>query len=301
MPRELVTRTLCPICNSPSQDLFIAQDENRRISSAAFNYRRCLECGTVFLQNIPADLSRYYQDEYYAIPTLARLQDIAQRDPTKIDTVKRYLTSGRLLEIGPAFGVFAYQARSAGFAVDVIEMDARCCEFLRSSVRVNAICSERPEDAMSSLAQHDVITLWHVFEHLPKPVALVEAAANNLVAGGTLIIAMPNVEAFQFRVMGRRWPHLDAPRHLSLLPAQQLTRLARQHGLELVALTTDDHDARGWNRFGWQRWLMNRFTSRPMQWTMFFLGYALSVVLAPMDRRPGRGSAYTAVFLKQSL
>lgn len=293
-----MTQTPCLICSGPSQDLFIARDENRRISSALFNYRRCLECGTVFLQDVPTDLRRYYQDEYYAIPTMAHLHAIAQKDRTKIDTVKRYLTTGRLLEIGPAFGVFAYQAHLAGFAVDAIEMDARCCEFLRSMVRVNAICSERPEEAIRSLAQHDVIALWHVFEHLPRPVAVLEAAAGNLAAGGILIIALPNAEALQFRIMGRRWPHLDAPRHISLPPARQLTRLAGRCGLELIALTTDDRDARGWNRFGWQRWLMNRFAGRPMQWAMFFLGYLLSALLAPMDRLPGRGSAYTAVFRK---
>jgi hypothetical protein len=203
-----------------------------------------------------------------------------------------------LLEVGPAFGVFAWQAKQAGFTVDVIEMDARCCEYLRDTVQVNVVRSDDPISAMAKLPQHDVIAIWHVLEHLPDTLGFMRAAAENLTPGGALVVATPNPAAFQFRIMGRRWPHLDAPRHLALIPAPLLASKARELGLEQVYLTSNDRDARSWNRFGWQRLLMNRFASKFMQRLMFAFGYGLNFLMGPLDRRDFKGSAYTIIFRK---
>lgn len=288
----------CPLCRAPSTFLFDAGDENRRVSQMRFGYWKCASCGSVYLPDPPADLARYYQSEYYDIPFLEQLKSVAAKDRNKIDMVLKFARGGRLLEIGPAFGVFAWQAKQAGFAVDVIEMDTRCCEFLRQEVGVNAIQSDVPHYAMQALTQHEVIAIWHVLEHLPEPLAFLRAAAANLAPGGILVVAMPNPDAFQFRLMGRHWPHLDAPRHLMLMPAAPFARMAREFGLEQVFLTSDDSDARSWNRFGWQRLLMNRFAGRFMQYAMFVFGYALSLLMAPFDRHAFNGSAYTIVLRK---
>lgn len=289
----------CPLCCGKTQPRFTAIDENHRVSDVRFTYLKCSACQGIFLDKPPDDLGQYYQSEYYAIPPLERLQQVADKDRNKIDTVLQFAASGRLLEVGPAFGVFAWQAKQAGFVVDVIEMDARCCEYLQHTLGVNVTQSDNPVAAMASLPQHEVIAIWHVLEHLPDPLAFLRAAAANLKPGGVLVIAMPNPDAWQFKVMGRHWPHLDAPRHVTLIPQAWIARQAAELGLEKVYLTSDDSDARSWNRFGWQRLLMNRFTSKFMQRAMFVLGYGLSLVMAPFDRQNFNGSAYTIVFRKK--
>lgn len=289
----------CPLCSGPSHLLFIATDENHRISQTPYTYLKCADCHGVFLEKPPIDLGRYYQSDYYAIPSLEDLQKVADKDRNKINTVMRFASGGRLLEVGPAFGVFAWQAKQAGFVVDVIEMDARCCQYLEGTLGVNVTQSDNPPAAMQALPQHDVIAIWHVLEHLPDALAFLRAAAANLKSGGVLVVAMPNPDAWQFKVMGARWPHLDAPRHLTLIPQTWMTAQGEKFGLERVYLTSDDSDARSWNRFGWQRLLMNRFSGKFMQRVMFVLGYGLSIVLAPFDRKNFGGSAYTIVFRKK--
>lgn len=292
-------RRSCPLCGGKAQPLFTAIDENHRISSTPFTYLKCVMCQGIFLDKPPHDLGRYYQSGYYAIPPLERLQKVANKDSNKIDTVLRFAPSGRLLEVGPAFGVFAWQAKQAGFVVDVIEMDARCCDYLQGTLGVNVTQSDNPVAAMDLLPKHEVIAIWHVLEHLPDALAFLRAAATNLMPGGVLVIAIPNPDAWQFKVMGRHWPHLDAPRHLTLIPEAWITRQAAEWGLEKVYLTSDDSDALSWNRFGWQRLLMNRFSAKFMQRVMFVLGYALSLLMAPFDRKNFNGSAYTIVFRKR--
>jgi len=292
-------RLHCPLCNGSAAVLFTATDENHRISDDTFTYLKCEECGCVFLKDSPADLGRYYKAEYNEIPSLDRLQQVAEKDRNKIELVLSFSPRGRSLEVGPAFGVFAWQAKQAGLMVDVIEMDTRCCEYLRDTLGVNVTQSDNPPAAIKDLPPHDVIAIWHVLEHLPDPLAFLREAAENLLPGGTLVIAMPNPEAWQFGVMGKRWPHLDAPRHLTLIPARWLERQAAEFGLEKVYLTSDDSDARSWNRFGWQRLLMNRVRGKFLQRVMFVFGYGLSLLMAPLDRRNFSGSAYTVVFRKK--
>lgn len=279
---------------------FRVNDRNRGIGSSEFDYLHCRRCGLIRLSNVPDNLGDYYPDDYYGLPTLTKLAAMAAADPFKIDTVRRFIDTGKLLEIGPAYGVFAFQAKQAGFEVDVIEMDARCCDYLNRTVGVNALCSASPHQAVSTLARHDVIALWHVIEHLPEPWALLNAAADNLAPNGVLILAAPNPDAWQFQVMDDHWPHLDAPRHLYLLPAQVLTEYVRKLGLECVHYSTTDSDAKSWNRFGWQRLLMNQVRGKWLKRACFVLGYALSFFMAPFETHGVHGSAYTLVFRKKS-
>jgi len=289
----------CRACFGQCESVFFATDENRRVSDRQFAFGRCTACGLIMLADPPANLQDYYRGEYYAIPDLQALQALARKDTNKIDTIKRFVRSGRLLEIGPAFGVFAWQAREAGFAVDAVEMDPRCCAYLNETLRIETIRSDQPQAVMKSMPPHDVIAIWHVIEHLPEPFAFIASAAANLTPGGILVIATPNPAAFQFKLMGRHWPHVDAPRHLTLLPSKVIETAANAAGLTTVLLTSDDSDARSWNRFGWQRLLMNRARARPLHAVGYILGWILSLGFAPWDRRCG--SAYTLVLQKKAV
>ncbi len=287
-----------PGCEGDEVDRFQVTDLNHRINAKEFRYLHCERCGLVRLDNVPDNLCDYYPDDYFALPTVEKLASIAKANPFKIDTIKRFKTKGSLLEIGPAYGVFAFQARQAGFQVNVIEMDERCCNHLKQVVGVNAICSDSPHEAITSLNSHDVIALWHVIEHVPNPWALINAAAENLKPDGILVMAAPNPDAWQFHIMGKAWPHLDAPRHLYLLPTSVLTKYALTLGLECIHYSTRDSDAKSWNRFGWSRLLMNRVHGKWLERMAFVMGAVLSIFMAPFESRDPRGSAYTLIFRK---
>jgi SAM-dependent methyltransferase len=292
--------SVCRFCSGQQESLLYAKDENRRVSNTVFTYKKCGVCGTISLSDVPDDLRRYYESDYYQIPSKERLIAIAAKYTGKIQTITAIVKGGRLLEVGPAFGAFAYQAAEAGFVVDVIEMDDRCCEYLSDVIGVAVTRSDRPHEAIKLLPPHDVIALWHVLEHLAEPKLFLEQAAKNLSSGGVLVLALPNPGAFQFDVMGRSWPHLDAPRHLSLLPPSAIITLLRPFGLEPCLLTTDDEEARGWNRFGWQRLLANQVRGRWTQRLMLGLGLVAAALAMPFDRRPGKGAAYTLVLRKST-
>ena len=290
----------CPLCGTDADLLFRTKDFNRRVTHEDFFYYRCGSCKLRFLWPVPEDLSPCYPNQYHMIPSsLAQLDSGAESERYKIDLVKRFVSSGRLLEIGPGCGGFANLAKQEGFEVEAVEMDPACCRFLEEVVGIPVINSPDVPGALASASPFDAIALWHVIEHLPDPWSTLAEAAEKLLPGGILVVAAPNPESWQFQIMGRYWPHIDAPRHLTLIPLSLLAERARRAGLETVLATTTDRGSLFWNTFGWQTVLSNRFSNRYAKTVMHVAGCAVGWIFHPIEGVDGRGSAYTAIFRKK--
>jgi len=275
-----------------------SKDVNRKISSDKFEYRRCVECKTIFLSDIPDDLDKYYADDYYKIPSYEKLEKIVKNNPSKLQLILKYKKSGDLLEIGSAFGVFALQAKRAGFNVKSIEMNEKCCNFLKEVIGVEVVKSSDPSLVLQSIGMNDIVVAWHVIEHLNNPLEFIKSAALNLKKDGILVLATPNPKSFQLRIMGKLWPHIDAPRHLTLLPKEAIESIAEECGLKRVGIEINDPEGLMWNTFGWQRLLMNQFSNKALQVLCFYIGYLLSFLMYPIERANFAGSAYTIVLKK---
>jgi 2-polyprenyl-3-methyl-5-hydroxy-6-metoxy-1,4-benzoquinol methylase len=290
-------RRQCPQCGGNSRFRFEVGDLNRRLTAQRFRYDQCERCRLVFQHETPADLAAYYAGDYYLDLSVDAVRRAARAEHEKIDIVRRHAKAGRLLEIGASRGVFAWLAREAGFAVDVIEMDSRCCAFINNELGISAVSSGDPAALLATRNAYDVIALWHVAEHLPDPWPLLDAAAANLAPGGILVIATPNPDSLQFRLLGAAWPHVDAPRHTCLIPAAALAARLHARGLTLIDTVTNDRSAHSASRFGWGAWLSRPFKNPLLRRGVYLLGCALSVLLMPFERG-ARANAYTAVFRK---
>jgi hypothetical protein len=129
---------------------------------------------------------------------------------------------------------------------------------------------------------------------------VIDRAAANLEAGGVLAIASPNPRAVQFKLLGRRWAHVDAPRHLFLIPGETLALRCGELGLRLASTTTADPAGRHWNRFGWEYALRRSPRSRPGGRASHALSAVITRMLRPLEERGQRGCAYTSIFVKTS-
>jgi 2-polyprenyl-3-methyl-5-hydroxy-6-metoxy-1,4-benzoquinol methylase len=292
-----MSTSVCPLCGGPAALRYATGDRNRRLSNVAFRYDRCQRCETVFLVNVPEDLGRYYPSEYYVLPSAEQLEHLRAAERHKLALVGAG-DHGRLVEIGPGAGGFSYAARRAGYDVTAVEMDERAAEHVRTVAGVDVVRSDVPHTALDALPPSRAIALWHVMEHLPDPWACLEAAARNLEPGGTLVIAMPNPDSFQLRVLGSRWAHIDAPRHLFLIPAKTLLERAATLGLECEKLTARDRGGLYWNRFGWQYLLMRPGASKARTAVATAFGLGGFLLMSPIELSDLRGATYTAVLRK---
>jgi SAM-dependent methyltransferase len=284
------------MCGSAGRRALVARDRNREISDARFLYARCTACGTFFLTNVPPDLARYYGGTYYGFRPDGEADwqgdDFRRRiEEHRVELLLQHAPRGRLIEIGAGTGGFAAAATRAGFDVAAIEMDERCCRYMSERLGIDAICSGDPQQALSTLAPAGVVAMWHVLEHVPEPLRVLAAGAERLQPGGVLALGLPNPDSLQFRLLRSRWAHLDAPRHLTLMPARALLRAAAGLGLEQVALTTDDPFGRHCNIHGWTYALIRRPAIGPAP-PHSRAGLALTHLARPLERRNLHGSAF---------
>lgn len=274
-------------------------DYNRHASQMIFEHFRCPSCGLIFISPIPNDLSKYYPESYHYVPeSVDFLEAGFSHERYKIEIIQRYLRGGRLLEIGPSLGCFAYLAKKSGFEVETIEMDERCSRFLNEVAEIPTVNTDDICAALPALKPFDVIALWHVVEHLANPWEILDIISKSLNSGGILVLAAPNPDSFQFHLLGRYWPHLDAPRHLMLIPQQVIVKKMESLGMKVELITTNDEGGIGWNVFGWEYFFNNLSSNRMIVKVLRRFGRTVARLLSPIEKVEGRGSAYTVVFRK---
>lgn len=313
----------CPHCHTDAELAFTAQDYNQRLKPDLFTYFRCRLCHLIFLAPIPDDLGAYYNSEYpaYQAPRVQDIESRAQLESYKLDIVRHYISAGRLLEIGPSYGAFAYLAKKAGFHVDAIEMDAQCCQFLTEGVGINAIHSNDIVGVLENCEPYDVVVMWHAIEHLEDPWHVLSRIADRLKPGGLLILTAPNPDSLQYRTFGRYWVHVDAPRHLRLLPSANICEWLRQREMLAESIITNDAASQVFMSHGW--WFVSlrnvidemlgihgkkeALAKPPLQRMLYRLCCIAGKVLVVIgyylcwrwvEQWPAQGPAYTAVFRK---
>jgi SAM-dependent methyltransferase len=294
----------CPLCHGASRHAFAVGDRNRETTDELFAYARCESCRTLFMVDPPNDLARYYAGDYYHFDAAGepewkgnrvRLDSAAYR----VALLREHVAPGPLIEIGAGTGAFAAAAKAAGFDVTAIEMDESCCRYLREREGVTAICSDRPLAELDSLAPARAVAMWHVLEHLPNPAEVLARISAQLEPGGVLAIGVPNPRSLQFRLMGARWPQIDAPRHLCLIPPDALLRKGEELGLRGVAITTNDPEGLDFDLFGWADALRRHPADGPPSKLVGYAALALRRAAAPLERTGNRGSAVTLLMRKE--
>lgn len=139
-------------------------------------------------------------------------------------------THPRILDYGAGNGHFADYLKMRGSTVDLVEPNQRAFDECREKGhRIHRTLSDLSSDSM-----YQVITLWHVLEHLTDPWETVKELGMHLEDHGALVIAVPNFESFDAKKYKAHWAALDVPRHLWHFTPSGLTKLFEDSGFEIV-------------------------------------------------------------------
>ncbi|MEI6646136.1 MAG: class I SAM-dependent methyltransferase [bacterium] len=217
----------CPVCRSESTQLLF-RSENRHGRSlqephTEFNVYQCHSCGLVGLPDVETDelyYKLYYPQGYHSPKQTRLLESVWGRVSSflvqyKVKLIKRYIeTPCKLLDVGCGTGGFLKQLDGCSF-------DAHGLEPVKEAVAAAQQAGLQVTQGnilTDSLApeSYDVVTLWHVFEHIKDPTVALNRIHAILKPGGVLVMSMPNVNSLACRLGKKYWFHLDSPRHLWL-------------------------------------------------------------------------------------
>ncbi|WP_244593030.1 class I SAM-dependent methyltransferase [Pukyongia salina] len=164
------------------------------------------------------NLSRYYESDAYISHTdsgrglLAMLYQTVKKYSLKKKTglIKKINKKpGSLLDIGAGTGAFLYAAKKNGWKIDGVEPNEKARD----------LATEKGIELLPALddienKQYDVVTLWHVLEHLPDLDNVVGKISDLVKPGGNLVIAVPNFKSYDANYYKEFWAAYDTPRHL---------------------------------------------------------------------------------------
>jgi 2-polyprenyl-3-methyl-5-hydroxy-6-metoxy-1,4-benzoquinol methylase len=206
--------------------------------------------GMTHPQPSPSETGRYYQTSDYishsdtARGIINKLYHVVRKKNTgnKLATVGRYSAHGEdLLDVGCGTGYFLSACKKNGRHIEGVEVNetARAAAEARSGQPIYPSTDELE----ASGKQFDVITLWHVFEHLHDINASFAQLKRLLKPSGLIIMALPNPACADAAYYRECWAAYDVPRHLSHFSPRSIKLLSEKHQMQSEAVIPMKFDA----------------------------------------------------------
>jgi 2-polyprenyl-3-methyl-5-hydroxy-6-metoxy-1,4-benzoquinol methylase len=236
--------SVCGICGGMTlTPLFTAGDVNFKTTDEIFLIERCATCGVAQTSPRPADtdLGRYYPPVYYPIGSFDEERyerTIGRFQHDKLELLPPEKRGGKVLDIGCGAGYFVREARKAGYDAEGVEFSAEAADFGRRAWNL-PITVGNAQDVGFTGKSFDVVTLWHVLEHLSRPAEMLATVHRLLRPDGVLILTVPNFASRQAQFFKADWYHLEVPRHLYHFDPESLGRLLAKQGFRVDRVTHD--------------------------------------------------------------
>jgi len=223
--------TKCPACGVEIRHDF-------RFSKHRSDIYRCSSCGMGRAVAANFDPNSYYTQDYFEgghadgyADYLGAESVLRQEFASTVGFIRGFRPSGRLLEIGCAYGFFLQEAQEY-YAVSGIELAQSAAQHCQRS-GLSVIQGSIDRANLEQLGQQDLIVMLDVIEHLPDPLASVQLCADYLRPGGILVITTGDFGSLAAKITGRAWRLMTPPQHLWYFTTDSMQRLSAQIGLQV--------------------------------------------------------------------
>jgi 2-polyprenyl-3-methyl-5-hydroxy-6-metoxy-1,4-benzoquinol methylase len=179
---------ICNLCGQNQNFVVLEKDD------PPYRVLKCGQCSLVFVHPHPdaKALAVHYNKPYYDDWMHEQARDRAHMWAKRLDNVERFRKRGRLLDVGCGEGSFLRAAQHRGWQIDGTELSPYAAQYASDLLGVK-ICHCELNDAPYPKHSFDVVTAWHVLEHVRDPTAVLLKIKDILKPDGLLILAVPNV------------------------------------------------------------------------------------------------------------
>ena len=222
---------LCPACRQATAQHFL-------YSKNGCDILQCAECGLGRAQARDFDPGAYYTGDYFSGGHADGYADYRGAEPVlrrefgnTVNFIQKCRASGRLLDVGCAYGFFLQEARHS-FDVAGIEISEEAATFCQKQ-GLRVLRGMADENNFAQLGTMDVITLLDVLEHLPSPHEALALCTRYLSPGGIILITTGDFASPSARAAGARWRLMTPPQHLWYFTLESVERMAHALGLRI--------------------------------------------------------------------
>jgi len=140
---------------------------------------------------------------------------------------------GSLVEVGSGLGYLLDFFRQDGWSPFGVEPSAGLCSYAESRFGLRTFAGTL-EEAQLPAGSADVITMIHVIEHVPDPLAVLKEIHRVLKPGGCLVMETPRYDSLMFKVLGKRERSLSCDGHIYFFTTTTLEAMARLAGFQVL-------------------------------------------------------------------
>lgn len=238
---KYIERSSCPSCSDERSKLFLKVPDFR-VSKDQFDIHECAGCGLMYTKFVPTEneIGAFYKADSYDSHRLDNKSLISRvyrfvrgvNVRKKISWLKRYAKRGVVVDYGCGLGHFVQALNNSGYNAFGFEIDRDVRVLAKNELNLELQSLE----SFLDLQEHsvDVITMWHVLEHVYHLNADFSEIVARLKTGGHIMIAVPNYKSFDGSYYGKYWEAYDVPRHLYHFDRTTLVEFVKRFGLRHV-------------------------------------------------------------------
>lgn len=233
----------CPVCRGESQQDFL-EAEDHNVSNDLFKIVECVACSFRFTNPIPTEetIGDYYKSENYVshsgtkkgfvnrVYHIVRSRAIKQKE----NLAAKYSKEQTILDIGCGTGDFLGYCKSQNWKTLGLEPDQSARKIALESNAIDAKVLKHLYEIEANT--FDVISMWHVLEHVYNLNEDIEQYKKILKKDGALIVAVPNCSSKDAEHYRSSWAAYDLPIHLYHFRPDNMKQLFSKHGMEVVEI-----------------------------------------------------------------
>jgi 2-polyprenyl-3-methyl-5-hydroxy-6-metoxy-1,4-benzoquinol methylase len=228
----------CILCNSSSYRIISKVKGNDFLMHQLV---KCNSCGHIFTDiSTSTNLNHLYDDGDYLIRDTQKtwffkIQDVQYRKVLSKVSSLGYSSNSKLLDFGCGKGVFLYIAAKHQYKNAIgVETSLPRANYAKEAFNLHVETGFYSKGRIAG-GNFDIVSIFHVMEHLPNPIELLsQLLKDNLKQGGLLILEVPNYDSWQAKISGIKWLHLDIPRHLSHFTKTQALTYFTNSGMKVL-------------------------------------------------------------------
>lgn len=236
----LETLLTCPLCGEQKFSNYLTCADYM-VTKEKFDLKRCDNCHFIFTNPRPDihSISKYYEsNEYISHSNLSNnlinsIYKIARKFTVnhKLKLITKLKTEKNILDFGCGTGQFLNVCSKNGWQINGFEPNNSAAKQAENTLQKTIFKSI---DEVSNLPKVNLITMWHVLEHIHDLQETLSLLISKLEKNGKILIAVPNYKSYDANKYKKYWAAYDVPRHLYHFEQESMQKLLKLHDLKII-------------------------------------------------------------------